>query len=649
MLATRVRPISPSTAARHALATDEQLVSSIRGNDPAAFEALYERHQRELLSFCLYMLGSRADAEEALQVTFASAYRALLADERPVVLRPWLFAIARNQSLSILRRRRPTVELGGEAATGHDPVASGDLFREFELREEIRHTLAGVRELPEGQRAAMVLAELHGLSQSEIGSVMGLRPEQVKALVYQARSSLISERTARDADCREIRDELDTARGAALLKGKLRKHVRACPDCRTYADGMSRRRRGVGAFLPLLPWLTLKLRTLQDALSSAPTEQLTYAGGTTLGGTVAGAALVAGGPIKAIAVKVAAGAALLGLSTGLGAPVLSTPSVQHHAGSTVSLVGKPAWLPLLGEGEDEGGGSGHHGGAIGGGSSSGGAVPGGQPPGAGGQPPLGGIEGGAGGSGGYGGGGGAGGSSGSADGSGQHGGGGAAAHHAAGTTAAGIVGAGAGGAATQRQHAARQHGGRSAEAAGAAGSGSSGGSGISGESGQGGESGHSSGRGHSPGEGRTPLPKNVTQAATVKTGRRTRRRRRHPDAEAEQSPARTGEGRRTGRPRGSTQGPRTGTQAAGARTRRPAARPRTRTAKHESEHARTVAQHEREREQSKKQGESRKLREQKQHERQKNKRLKSRNVRGAGQDFTERRRGTRGPAHCAAG
>ena len=357
MLATRVRPISPSTAARHALATDEQLVSAIRGNDPAAFEALYERHQRELLSFCLYMLGSRADAEEALQVTFASAYRALLADERPVVLRPWLFAIARNQSLSILRRRHPTVELGAEAARGGDPTASGDLFRELELREEVRHTLAGVRGLPEGQREAMVLAELNGLSQSEIGSVLGLRPEQVKALVYQARSSLISERSARDADCREIREELDTARGAALLKGKLRKHVRGCPDCRTYADGMSRRRRGVGAFLPLLPWLTLKLRALQDALTSAPTEQLTYAGGTTLGGTVAGAALVAGGPIKAIAVKVAAGAALLGLSTGLGAPVLSTPSVQHNAGSAMSLVGKPAWLPLLGEGEGGGSGS----------------------------------------------------------------------------------------------------------------------------------------------------------------------------------------------------------------------------------------------------------------------------------------------------
>ena len=182
-----------------------------------------------------------------------------------------------------------------------------------------------------------------------VAEVLGLRPEQVKALVYQARSSLISERTARDADCSEIREELATARGAALLKGKLRRHVRACPDCRTYADGV-RRRRGAGAFLPLLPWVMLKLRALQDALSSAGTEQLTYAGGTTLGGTVAGAAIVAGGPIKAIAVKVAAGC-----SPARPFHRSRRPRPQHalrpplRLGST--LVAKPAWLPLLGEEE----------------------------------------------------------------------------------------------------------------------------------------------------------------------------------------------------------------------------------------------------------------------------------------------------------
>ena len=634
MLATRVRPITPSTAARHALATDDQLVAAIRGNDPAAFEALYERHQRELLSFCLYMLGSRADAEEALQVTFTSAYRALLADERPVALRPWLFTIARNQSLTILRRRRTTVELGGEVGSAGEPGA-GDPFRELELREEIRHTLAGVRGLPERQRAAMVLAELHGLSQAEVAEVLGLRPEQVKALVYQARSSLISERTARDADCSEIREELASARGAALLKGKLRRHVRSCPDCRTYADGV-RRRRGVGAFLPLLPWLSLKFRGVTEAVSSLGTEQLTYAGGTTLGGTVAGAAIVAGGPIKTIAVKVAAGAALLGLSTGLGAPALSTPAV-HHAGSSVSLVAKPAWLPLLGEGEG-GGGPGHGGGTGGGGagwnsgggggSGGGSGTPfGGQPPSAGSGSSLGGIEGGAGGSGGGTGASGGGGASGSSDGSGGHSTGGAAHHVAATSVGTLTAGAGAGEAAGGRPHhegsqRGQHQSGQSGEAGGSGGSGE-GGSGQSNEGGSTGGHGRSHGEGassaggeghpHGKGAGGAGGQGGEVLGETTPKASQAEREKLH----EEQRKARE-QGRKE----------REKEHRQGAREHKVEEREKLREKKkREAERGRTVAQREREHEQNKKQNESRKQRELKKREREKKRRQNNRPTR----------------------
>ena len=125
--------ITTGLRVRLRFATDERLVASVRRGDSVAFEALYERHVGELLSFCVYMLGSRQDAEDAVQATFASAYRALRADRRRIALRPWLFTIARNESLSILRSRRPTVELNGEPALGGDPL------RELELREEVRH------------------------------------------------------------------------------------------------------------------------------------------------------------------------------------------------------------------------------------------------------------------------------------------------------------------------------------------------------------------------------------------------------------------------------------------------------------------------------------------------------------------------------
>jgi RNA polymerase sigma factor (sigma-70 family) len=351
------RLITARTRVRLRLASDDRLVAFVRRGDIAAFEVLYERHSRGLLSFCLYMLGSRPDAEDAVQTTFASAYRALRADGRPVALRAWLFTIARNDCLSIMRRRRPTVELNGELALRGDPL------KELELREEVRHMLEGIRELPERQRAALVLAELHGLSQVEIGGVLGVEPEQVKAYVYQARSNLVSARRARETDCREIREELATARGAALLRGRLRRHVRSCDDCRVYADGLARQRHQLGALLPLVPSLVLKYRALEEALGIGGADPATYAGGATVGGAVAGgAAEIAGGGVKALAVKLAAGVALLGASAGVGASVIGVPITPEEQAPVVASAATSAQRPLLAFSEQTstagGGGSG---------------------------------------------------------------------------------------------------------------------------------------------------------------------------------------------------------------------------------------------------------------------------------------------------
>ena len=329
---TERRGVLTGSRVRLGLASDEWLVACVRRGDTAAFEALYDRHVRELLGFCVYMLGSRQDAEDAVQATFASAYRALRADSRPVALRPWLFTIARNECLTTLRRRKPVAELNGEIAPGADPVD------QIELRDEVRRVFEGLRELPESQRAALVLAEVHGLSHHEVGNVMGVRADQVKAFVYQARSKLVSERAARDVDCREIREELATARGAALLRGRLRRHVRACPDCRTYADGVARQRRQLGALLPVVPPLALKYRALEEALAAAgASDPVAVAGGATVGATAAGtAAELAGGGLNALVCKVAVGVACLGASAGVGVSVLGSHVSSGAGGGSSS-------------------------------------------------------------------------------------------------------------------------------------------------------------------------------------------------------------------------------------------------------------------------------------------------------------------------
>jgi len=303
-------------------ATDDRLVGLLRGGDTTAFEILYDRHARELLAFCRYTLGSQQDAEDAVQATFAAAYTALLADQRRVDVRPWLYAIARNRCLGVLRQRGAVGDLTAPLPSPHDPVARA------ELREDLRQVLANVLELPEHQRAALILAEVHGLSQDEIGRLLGLRAGQVKANIFQARSNLLSERRAREADCGDIREELEIARGAALLKSRLRRHLRSCEGCREYAEQISNRRQGLRVLIPVLPLLVLKrcvLRAVFSKASRAGADAGRAAGAPGGGAT----AQLAGGTSTTLAVKVLAGIALIGVGTGVDTQLLNTPTQRH--------------------------------------------------------------------------------------------------------------------------------------------------------------------------------------------------------------------------------------------------------------------------------------------------------------------------------
>src|SRR3954469_13525615 len=79
---------------------DERLVALTRRGNQAAYEALVGRYQARLLAFCRLMLSSREDAEDVLQEVFAAAFNAMLADDRPINVRPWLYRITRNRSLN---------------------------------------------------------------------------------------------------------------------------------------------------------------------------------------------------------------------------------------------------------------------------------------------------------------------------------------------------------------------------------------------------------------------------------------------------------------------------------------------------------------------------------------------------------------------
>src|SRR4051794_10949562 len=125
-----------------ALAGDERLVEQIRRGNEAAFAVVFERHSGPILSFCRHMLGSREEAEDAVQHTFAAAYSSLLEDEREIRLNAWLYAIARNRCLSMLRARR-------EEASDELEIETAGLHEHVQRRAELRELLRDLGDLPE--------------------------------------------------------------------------------------------------------------------------------------------------------------------------------------------------------------------------------------------------------------------------------------------------------------------------------------------------------------------------------------------------------------------------------------------------------------------------------------------------------------------
>ncbi len=205
-------------------AEDGRLAALAAAGHDSAFEAIFERHHRGLLAVCLHLLGSPEEAEDALQHTFAAAYRQLVERTPPDHLRAWLYRTARNCCLDALRGRR---ELPADVA----PDSGAGLSEEVERRSDLRDLVADIGRLPEDQRAALLMSGLQELSHAEVAQVLGCPPEKVRALVYQARSSLAGYRDARALHCRDVREELALARGGALRRGHLRRHLKVCAGC----------------------------------------------------------------------------------------------------------------------------------------------------------------------------------------------------------------------------------------------------------------------------------------------------------------------------------------------------------------------------------------------------------------------------------
>jgi RNA polymerase sigma factor (sigma-70 family) len=320
--------------------SDERLVALTRRGNQAAYEALVGRYQSRLLAFCRHMLGSREDAEDVLQEVFAAAFNAMIADERALNVRPWLYRIARNRSLNHLRRVQA---IGVDSMDVHLSENGTSAADKVHRREEFRLLVEDVQGLPETQRTALLLREIDALSYDQIAEAMDTTIPSVKSLLVRARVSLAESAQARQLTCEEVRDGLgEVAEGLHRMTAPVRRHLRQCDRCSAFRKQLRQTNRALAAVFPVGPLLLLKKLVLANlgTTASAGGSAAAAGAGASAAGAGAGGALSAG--VGAVASKAAAGLAAAAIVTAGAVEVdhvtKHRPIARHAAVAAVATV-----------------------------------------------------------------------------------------------------------------------------------------------------------------------------------------------------------------------------------------------------------------------------------------------------------------------
>jgi RNA polymerase sigma factor (sigma-70 family) len=306
---------------------DEKLVALIRQGHEHAFDVLFERYHSRLLAFCRHMLRSTEDAEDVLQEVFVKAHAAMLADDRPINARPWLYRIARNRCLNHLRRPVADGQDSMDILVGEGGVTTADRVQK---REDFRQLVADVQDLPETQRTALLLREIDALSYEEIAQTMDTTVPAVKSLLVRARMSLAEATQSRHLTCGEVQLELaEAAEGLRKATGPVRHHVKRCEPCRDFRGELRSNSKALAALSPLGPLALLhKLIVGKLGLSgsssaaaggSAAAGSGAAAGTGAVGGAAAGGAAAGGAAAGGAAAAAGDGGAVFGGAAAAGA------------------------------------------------------------------------------------------------------------------------------------------------------------------------------------------------------------------------------------------------------------------------------------------------------------------------------------------
>jgi RNA polymerase sigma factor (sigma-70 family) len=310
------RELGTLARARRAVLSDDRLAKQAAAGEIGALEAIFSRYRDDLYRFCVGILREPQDAQDAVQNTMIKAMRALPGERRQMQLKPWLYRIAHNEAVELRRRERPVEEL---PATVDDDGALTD--ERAEENGRLRTLLADIADLPERQRASLVLREVNGLGFGEIGAALGTSPGAVRQALYEARRCLAEMDDGRDMRCDMATRMVSDADGRPRDRA-VRAHLRDCPPCRRFQAEVMERGRAFAAISPM-PAIVVAgaLKAALGGSGAAAGGAAAAAGGV---GAAAGASGLAAGSIGAsVVLKPAAGL--------LAVLAIGTAAVDHGA------------------------------------------------------------------------------------------------------------------------------------------------------------------------------------------------------------------------------------------------------------------------------------------------------------------------------
>jgi RNA polymerase sigma factor (sigma-70 family) len=219
---------------------DSEVVAYIVAGDPDGLAAAYDRYAEPLYKYCRSVLSDPADTADAVQDTFVIAASRLAGLRDPDRLRAWLYAVARNECLRILRSRRPSPASARTAPGLADTVI--DITEGAAERAELRVLLAAAaRGLDPGEREVLELQLRQGLEPAEAARVLGMSRNQAHSLASRAREQLeaclavlLVGRAGR-GDCGALNGMLADWHGqlTPVLRKRVHRHIERCATCAT--------------------------------------------------------------------------------------------------------------------------------------------------------------------------------------------------------------------------------------------------------------------------------------------------------------------------------------------------------------------------------------------------------------------------------